>query len=207
MNRETTTPRPCESARQSEILDRALELVRQSGLAGLTTKKLAERVGFTEAALYRHFPSKGKLVLGLMDRLEVMLLDPIRDIAADGSRTVGERLEAILRHHARLVREQNSLPILLLAEASVSEDPDLLGKMRSIFHTYLSLLEGVVREGQVRGELTTALKPDCAALMLLGAPTALAIRHRLLPDPRVEDRFETVEIPLIVQVLSGGAND
>ncbi len=195
---------PGESTRQAEILDRALELVRESGLAALTTKKVAERVGFTEAAFYRHFPSKKALVLGLIDRLEMMLLDPIREIAGDGARTVPERLAAIVRHHTELVRRYNSLPILLLAEASVSEDPDLLGRMRYIFHDYLSILEGLVREGQARGDLVRGPEPDCAALMLLGAPAALAIRHRLLPDRRAEDRFESLLIPFMVQALSAG---
>ncbi len=193
--------RPRESARQSEILDRALELVRESGLAALTTKKVAERVGFTEAALYRHFPSKKALVLGLMDRLEQMLVEPIQEIAGDGSQSVSRRLEAVVRHHTRLVRDQNSLPILLLAQASVSEDPTLLGRMRSIFHRYLSILEGLVREGQVQGEFRQKPEADCAALMLLGAPAALAIRHRLLPDARVEDRFTGDLIPFLVQSL------
>ena len=191
-----------ESARQAEILDRALELVRENGLAALTTKKVAERAGFTEAALYRHFSSKQVLILGLMDRLEAMLITPIREIAADGALRPAERLERIVRHHTRLVREQNSLPILLLAEASVSDDPDLLGRMRSIFHEYLSVLEGLLREGQSRGEIDRSANADCLALVLLGAPAALAIRHRLLPDARAEDRFEDTLIPYLLTALS-----
>ncbi|HHQ48928.1 MAG TPA: TetR/AcrR family transcriptional regulator [Acidobacteria bacterium] len=193
---------PGESARQSEILDRALDLVREKGLAALTTKKVAERVGFTEAALYRHFSSKKVLILGLMDRLEAMLIEPIREIAADGTRSPSERLEMIVRHHVSLVREQNSLPILLLAEASVSEDPQLLGRMRSIFHAYLSILEGLLREGQTRGEITRDVTADSLALVLLGAPAALAIRHRLLPDATAEDRFEHTLVPYLLTALS-----
>jgi len=200
----TATPACCpgESTRQSEILDRALELVRESGLAALTTKKVAARVGFTEAALYRHFGSKKALVLGLMDRLELMLIEPIRAMAREGGATVAARLESIVRHHTSLVREQNSLPILLLAEASVSEDPQLLGRMRSIFHEYLSILEGLLREGQSRGEIARDANADCLALVLLGAPAALAIRHRLLPDDKAEDRFEGTLIPYLLTALS-----
>ncbi len=192
---------PGESVRQSEILDRALELVRESGLAALTTKKVAQRVGFTEAALYRHFPSKKALILGLMDRLEHMLVKPIRTVAGEAGLNVASRLETIIRHHTGLIREHNSLPILLLAEASVSDDPALLGRMRSIFHEYVSILEGLVREGQASGELARIPEPDCAALLLLGAPAALAIRHRLLPDHHVEDRFETNLIPFLMESL------
>jgi AcrR family transcriptional regulator len=192
---------PARTPRQIQILNKTLELVREGGLAHVTTKKIAERVGFTEAALYRHFPTKQALILGLMDRLEDMLVAPIRTIAGDGSLSVRQRLEAIVRHHTTLVREQNSLPILLLAEASVSEDPALLGRMRSIFHDYISVLEGLVREGQAQDEIVRAPEADCLALLLLGAPAALAIRHRLFPDTRAEDRFEHSLIPHLISSL------
>ncbi len=187
--------------RQNQILDMTLELVRDGGLAHVTTKRIAERVGFTEAALYRHFPTKQALILGLMDRLEDMLVKPIRTIAGNGSLSVEQRLEAIVRHHTTLVREQNSLPILLLAEASVSEDPALLGRMRSIFHDYLSVLEGLIREGQAHNEVVHTPEADCLALFLMGAPAALAIRHRLFPDTRAETRFQRFLIPYLIDSL------
>ena len=41
--------------RQLEIIEAAGEILTESGLAGLTTKNLAAKVGFGESALYRHF--------------------------------------------------------------------------------------------------------------------------------------------------------
>ena len=43
--------------RQLEIIEAAGQLVTEDGFAALTTKRLAERMHFTEAALYRHFNS------------------------------------------------------------------------------------------------------------------------------------------------------
>lgn len=44
--------------RQLEIIEAAGEILTESGLAGLTTKNLALKMGFAESALYRHFKSK-----------------------------------------------------------------------------------------------------------------------------------------------------
>jgi TetR/AcrR family transcriptional regulator len=183
--------------RQEEILGRTLELVREMGIGGLTTRKIAERVGFTEAALFRHFPTKQALLLALMDRLEGLLVEPIAKIAADGEVGAAERLERMIRHHTTVVRQFNSLPIILLAEASVSGDEALVDRMRAILEGYLSLLEEVARAGQASGEIVGTIQPDCIAMLLLGAPAGLAIRHRLLPDPRAEDRFEDSLIPFL----------
>jgi len=191
----TSTPR------QDEIIDRTLELVRKSGLGGLTTRKIAERVGFTEAALFHHYPTKQALVLGLMDRLEEMLVVPIRSIANDTAASPAERLERMIRHHTRLVLDHESLPITLLAEASASGDAVLVDRMRAIFQGHLSLLEAVAREGQTRGEITDEVEPGCLAILLLGTPAALAIRHRLLPDARAGDRFEDLLIPFLIRKI------
>jgi AcrR family transcriptional regulator len=184
-----------------EILACTLELVRGGGLGALTTRRIAEKVGFTEAALYRHFPSKQALILGMMDKLDEMLLVPIEEIASDDSISTNQRLEKIVRHHTEIIREHKSLPILLLAEASVSEDEELLARMRLIFRRYLSVMEDLVRRGQVEGGIVSGPEPDCLALLLLGAPAALAIRHRLLPDFEAEDRFAQTLIPFLLSVI------
>ena len=196
------TTKPGTTARQSEILDQALILVGESGLSGLTIRKIAERMNFSEPALYRHFPNKQALILGLMDRLDEMLPHTARDIAEDTSLPAPERLSRIISHHVRLVREHNGLPILLLAEASTSDDPVLLDRMRAIFKAYFALLVEVVIEGQGDGTIDPAVQPDCLALGLMGTPTALAVRHRLLPDAGFEDRVEDVWIPFLLDRIA-----
>ena len=190
------------TARQSEILDKALILVGESGLSGLTIRKIAERMGFSEPALYRHFPNKQAVILGLMDRLDEMLVLTARAFAEDTSLSAPERLFRIISHHVRLVREHNGLPILLLAEASTSDDPVLLSRMRAIFKAYFALLVEVVTEGQEKGTIDSSVQPDCVALGLMGTPTALAVRHRLLPDAGFEDRVEDVWIPFLLDRIA-----
>lgn len=190
------------TARQSEILDKALILVGESGLSGLTIRKIAERMGFSEPALYRHFPNKQAVILGLMDRLEMMLLGTAGQIAEHTTLPARERLSRIITHHVQLVRKYNSLPILLLAEASTSDDPVLLDRMRTILKNYFDLLADVVKQGQDDGTIDSAVQPDCLALGLMGTPTALAVRHRLLPDSSFEDRIENIWIPAFLDRVS-----
>ena len=86
-------------ARREQILDRASELATEAGLGQLTMKRIAARVGFSEAAIYRHFPTKQALLLGLMDRLETQLLQPIRAIANKSELAPTARLQQIVQHH------------------------------------------------------------------------------------------------------------
>ena len=52
--------------RQLEIIEAAGKLLTEDGVHGLTTKKLASRVGFSESAIYRHFKSKEDIIVSLL---------------------------------------------------------------------------------------------------------------------------------------------
>jgi AcrR family transcriptional regulator len=200
--------------RQEQILDRTTELVASGGLAGLTMKKIALRVGFSEAAIYRHFPTKQQLLLALMGRLERVLLDPIRVIAADLAAPPADRLARILAHHLRVVLDHDGLPLLLLAEASSSGDPALVQRMRDIFTPYRALLctlltslVPMARARAPKGRPADAptIAADSLALLLLGVPAALAIQHRLQPDRRVERQALSEVTPWLISAILASA--
>jgi AcrR family transcriptional regulator len=190
------------SERQEDVLDRALELAASTGLAQLTMKKIAARVGFSEAAIYRHFPTKQALLLGLMARLEARLVKRVAEIAAADRFSPADRLARILDHHLRLVLEPNNLPILLLAEASASGDPVLLRRMRGIMQAYLRVLEGLVKVGVAGRELPEEVQPVTIAMLLLGVPAALAIEHRLIANRRLERRVAGEIVPFLLHLLA-----
>jgi len=79
----------------------------------------------------------------------------------------------------------DSLPVLLVAEASFSEHRELRDKMRAVLREYLDVLERLVGTLPRRG----SLEPAELAVLLMGLPAALAIRHRLLPDAVLEERL------------------
>lgn len=63
------------------VLDAALELAEESGLEAVSLRRIAERLGVTPMALYRHVESKDDLLDGMADLLysELDLPDPTGD--------------------------------------------------------------------------------------------------------------------------------
>ncbi|MBP7814443.1 MAG: TetR/AcrR family transcriptional regulator [Thermoanaerobaculia bacterium] len=188
------TPDPSLTPRQAEILDRAIEVVAAEGLGSFTLKQVAERVGFTEAAIYRHFPDKRALVLALVDRLARLLLEPAAAHAADASRPPRERLEAVVRHHVSLLTGTGGLPILLFAEGLVAGDEAIMARLRETLRSYLTLLAGLLAEIDP-GPAPPAIQ---RAILLLGLPAALGLQQRALPELTL--RREEIET-LIAQFL------
>lgn len=191
------------STRQDEILDRTFELLRESGMAGLTMKKVAERVGFTEPAIYRHFPNKQALLLGVAGRLGGMLLEPVREIAARQDLPPLERIERIVAHHIGLVVDTEGIPILLLAESMASAEPELGGRMAGFAGAYLQIV------GEIAQELPSppgAPPMSLRVLPVLGVAAAVALQRRFLAAQAMS-RDEAIELARYVvrQVLGGEA--
>ena len=191
--------------RQEEILEQARRLLRDGGLAGLTMKKIAERVGFTEPALYRHFSSKQELLLALMGCLDRDLVEPARRTARRGDLPPEQRLRRILDDHFRLIREHDSLPFLLLSEASASGEPEFLDKMRNVFTGYLACLTDLVVEARPASGAGEEDDADVRAMVLLGAAAGAAIRHRLVADAAEAERIERRLIPLVIESVARSA--
>jgi AcrR family transcriptional regulator len=164
--------------RQLEILERALDLVQETGLANLTLKKVAERVGFTEAAIYRHFASKGALLQGLIALIGTRLLGPVREISADRSLPAAERLERMVLHHVGILRATRGLPLILIAEGLATQDDELLARLRTVMTGYLGLLAGLLTEL----DLPAGVPPASQALYFLGLPAALGLGMRTFPE-------------------------
>jgi TetR/AcrR family transcriptional regulator len=189
--------------RREQILDRASELATDAGLGQLTMKRIASRVGFSEAAIYRHFPTKQALLLGLMDRLDRQLLKPIRAIADTRELPPIARLQQIVQHHVSLVLERHSLPIQLLAEASAAGDPVLLSRMRAIMRGYVQILVRLGEQAVESGAVSGDIDPAVLAVWLLGGPAAVAIQHRLRVDSALERRVEGKLVPFMFRLLGG----
>lgn len=72
------------------ILDAALALLDEDGMAGLSMRKLGAKLGVEAMSLYNHVPSKDALLDGIHERI-LLSLDP-----PSGART----WQALLRHQA-----------------------------------------------------------------------------------------------------------
>ncbi|MGO4188772.1 TetR/AcrR family transcriptional regulator [Pseudarthrobacter sp. TAF60_1] len=72
------------------LLEKALELFEQKGYAATTVDDIAVAVGTTRATFYAHYPSKGQLMLVLVERSNRILTEadvpPLRSVVESGDR-------------------------------------------------------------------------------------------------------------------------
>jgi TetR/AcrR family transcriptional regulator len=98
------------TARRQMILDAARDVFLESGLNGARLRDIADRVGITEAYLYRHFASK-------IDLYEASVHEPVRQ----ATEAFTQRLEDLVGSEPttglELVRRINELMLEFMVEA------------------------------------------------------------------------------------------
>ena len=154
-------PETPKRPRRQQILEAlALELENRPG-ARITTARLAEVVGVSEAALYRHFPSKAKMFEALIEFAEESvfgLANRILGVEVDATR----RCERILTMLLTFSDRNPGITRVLLGEALLGEHERLRARVSQFFDRFETQLKQILREGEQVTEL--GLRASVAAI-------------------------------------------
>jgi len=152
--------------RKQDILEAlARELESRPG-ARITTAKLAEAVGVSEAALYRHFPSKARMFEGLISFAEDGIFTRINQILEE-DRETRQRSARILYLMLAFAERNPGIVRVLLGDALMGEHERLHDRIEAFFGRLQTQLRQVLRESQMREDIQLAVTPEAAAEMLV----------------------------------------
>lgn len=180
--------------RQLDIMQNLAKMLGKKGPVKITTSLLSKECGITEAAIYRHFPSKRKIYSGLVDFCEQNIFDLITNINTSD----GDELEKTKRMLILLVTfsEKNpGLARLLTREAFSVDETSLderIGQM-------MSKIELLIKQNLQKYEQETKKKlalPTASAANLLLACSEGIIQQFVrsgfqdTPSKRINDQFE-----------------
>ncbi|WP_206482937.1 nucleoid occlusion factor SlmA [Thalassotalea sp. G2M2-11] len=135
--------------RKQQILECLALMLQSSPGQRITTAKLAAEVGVSEAALYRHFPSKARMFEGLIEFIEESIFSRINLILADHKETL-VRCHHIL-HVLLVFAERNpGMCRILSGDALMGENERLRTRVNQFFEKLESQFKQVLRERKLR---------------------------------------------------------
>ena len=155
-------------SRREQILQSLVALLEQSPGNRITTAKLAEHVGVTEAALYRHFPSKARMFEELIEYIETTLFSRITQILADED-SATKRVSLILALILTFCERNPGITRILTGDPLAGETRRLRTRVNQLFERVETQLKQVLREMPMRGQGELAEDPTAVANLLLGA--------------------------------------
>ena len=119
----------------------------------IATAALAAHVGVSEAALYRHFPSKSKMFEGLIEFIEEAVFDRINLIAADANLGGLQKCERVV-HLLLLFSERNpGISRLLTGNVLAGENARLQVRIVQFFNRVEAHLKQILRDAELREDL------------------------------------------------------
>ncbi len=183
--------------RRQQILQAYAFMLENKPGSRITTAALAAQVGVSEAALYRHFPSKAKMLEGLIEFVEESLFTRI-------SRLIVEEPTAQLRCKQFLwlvlsFSERNpGLARLLVGDALLGESDRLRERIRQLFDRLETQLRLILREWAVTRVPGPELGTTAGANLLLSAAEGrinqfVRSDFRALPTTGWNDQWAALE--------------
>ena len=104
--------------RQVPIMEAVTRLITTRGLESVTIRDIAQLVGLTEGAVYRHFVSKQQILLYLIYQVGEFLLGSVREQVVEENSAL-ENLERIFRAQVRDIEDNWGLALIVVAGAVV----------------------------------------------------------------------------------------
>ena len=152
-------------SRRQQILEALAQELEKSPGERITTAGLARAVGVSEAALYRHFPSKAKMFEGLIEFLEETVFGLTNRILSD-ERRAEARCEKILTVILGFAARNPGISRILMGEVLTGETERLRLRIGQFFDRLETQLKQVLREGELANELRGVNINASANLML-----------------------------------------
>jgi AcrR family transcriptional regulator len=129
--------------RQKQIIEAARTVVVKYGSENVTIKRIANEVGFSEAAIYRHFKSKRDVLTGLANYVIQELLQDLSK--PERSSTDGlETIEIMLDNHIKAIEHRKGASFQVIAEILSFGDRKLSKKVYAGLEEYISRLEELI---------------------------------------------------------------
>jgi TetR/AcrR family transcriptional regulator len=153
-------------SRKQQILQSLAHMLELHPGEVITTANLAKNVGVSEAALYRHFPSKFKMYESLIEFIEEAVFARISRILEEAL-TTSQRCEKILWLVLSFTEKNPGLARIIYGDALVGERDKLRLRMTQFFDRLNAQFKQVLREGEVRENLRTIATPSASASLLV----------------------------------------
>ncbi|MBR9827476.1 MAG: nucleoid occlusion factor SlmA [Oceanospirillales bacterium] len=155
-------------SRREQILQALAHMLESNPGQRITTAALAREVGVSEAALYRHFPSKARMFEGLIGFIEETLFSRITLITGSDV-PAARQCEQILTLLLAFVDKNPGMARILTGDALSGETERLRVRVNQLFERLETQLKQVMREAEVREGLRTEMPAGPTANLMLAA--------------------------------------
>jgi AcrR family transcriptional regulator len=155
------------SDKQLEIIKATGNILTSSGVSGLTIKKLAAAMQFSESAIYRHFESKEEIIYALLDFLATNM-----DERLTASRSINENQKEqfvrLFQNQYSFFKQNPHFVVAVFSDGLMEESQRINEMIYKIMTVKIKHLKPLLIEGQQSGVFTNAISADDLTHIVMG---------------------------------------
>ncbi len=187
--------------RRKEIKQCILDIVFTEGMHKLSTRYLAQKVGLSEGALFRHYPNKMAMIEDIIGDVKIEMIDYLKDIA-ENNKSPRERLDEYISFTLDYLYHKKGITLLLFTEASYQNDEGLKQTMNTIYRLQKQYFTKIVLDGIAQGIWDDTIDVENLARLYMGIPVTLNIEMILNPKAFDHKIFCNQMKNIILKVLT-----
>ena len=164
--------------RQSEILQESLQLIADKGIQGFTIKNLANGIGVTEPAIYRHFENKQKILIGILSLFKENKESFIKNVQADNTNPL-DKLKTLFAIRFKYFANNRAIASVIFSEELFRNDPLLSAKVFEIMKENQKIILQIIKAGQKASVIKSNVSAEQLAFIITGAIRLIVTKWRL----------------------------
>ncbi|NWG14010.1 MAG: helix-turn-helix transcriptional regulator, partial [Acidobacteria bacterium] len=145
------------------------------GLRHFTAQEIGRRLGISDAAVFRHLPSKQAIIRAAIDRLEQLLFEDFPPVDADPMVRLGK---FFCRRAATAASQPGFARLMFCEDLGRAGEPEENERIQAFKQRSARFVRGCLEEARARGMLVPGIGTQEASFLIMGALMAfLFARH------------------------------
>jgi AcrR family transcriptional regulator len=166
--------------RKQQIVQGVLQLVADRGVDAVSTQLIADTIGFTQGAVFRHFSTKEQVWSAVMDWLEDQLASiwfKARSLREDQMGI--PVLKRIFLGHIQLIERYPGLAKVIMSHHIRHQFPVLQKRFAALYRRYESEVRNAINAGVRNGKLPESIDRNAAITLFFCAIQGLAFQFSI----------------------------
>lgn len=184
-------------ARRAVTVDAVVELAARQNPSDISTHAIAQHMGVTQGALFRHFPNKDAILQAVMEWVADRMLSRI-DGATASAASPAEALRAAFLANTRFIAEHPGVPRMIFGELQRPDESMPKRLVQTMIAGYRQRLNHLIQAAKAAGQVNPHLDADAAITLFIGSIQGLVMQSLLANDVARIER----EAPRVWSILS-----
>jgi AcrR family transcriptional regulator len=166
------------SERQEQIIDASIELISEQSIQALTIKNIAKKINVTDGAIYRHFPSKTSILLGIIVPFQRQAEKTLKESCASKIPAIFQ-IESIFTRHFEYFIKKPAVTSVIFSESIFQNDSLLAKEVFKLLEMHERALSCIIQRGHKNHEIRDDILEKEIIRVIIGSVRYTVTKWRL----------------------------